>query len=101
MFITCFLFILLFTFFLFCGNIVTSNKGVVILKFVVYNLDPKSNVVSVSVYSIEDLLSYIAIFINSDVSKSTLYRVKEFAIHSVDLVFLSKKYNFIVRKVVI
>ena len=71
------------------------------MKFVVYNLDPKSNVVSVSVYSIEDLLSYVPIFINSDVSKSTLYRVKEFAIHSGELVYLSKKYKFIVRKVVI
>lgn len=71
------------------------------MKFVVSNLDPKSNVVSVSVNSIEDLLAYIPIFINPDVSKSTLYRVKEFAVHSIDLVFLSKKYMFFVRKVVI
>lgn len=71
------------------------------MKFVVYNLDPKSNVVSVSVNSIEDLLSYIPIYINPDVSKSTLYRVREFAVHSIDLVFLSKKYKFFVRKVVV
>lgn len=71
------------------------------MKFVVYNLNPKSNVVSVAVYSVDDLLSYICIFINPDVSRSTLYRVKEFAVHSIDLVFLSKKYMFCVRKVVI
>ena len=71
------------------------------MKFVVYNLNPKSNVVSVSVYSLYDMLSYIPIYINPDVSKSTLYRVKEFAIHSVDLVFISRKYKFLVRKVVV
>ena len=69
------------------------------MKFVVYNLDPKSNVVSVSVNSLEDLLAYIPIYINPDVSKSTLYRVTEFAVHSIDLVFISKKYKFYVRKV--
>lgn len=69
------------------------------MKFVVYNLNPKSNVVSVSVYSLDDLLSYIPIFINPDVSRSTLYRVKEFAVHSIDLVFISQKYKFFVRKV--
>lgn len=70
------------------------------MKFVVYNLDPKSNVVSVSVNSLDDLLFYIPIYINPDVSKSTLYLVKEFACHSIDLVFISKKFKFYVRKVV-
>lgn len=68
------------------------------MQFVVFNLNPKSNVESFSVDSLEDLLSYIPLFINPDVSKSTLYRVKEFAVHSIDLVFLSKKYMFFVRK---
>lgn len=70
------------------------------MKFVVSNLDPKSNVVSVSVNSLEDLLNYIPIYISPDVSKFTLYRVKEFAVHSIDLVFISKKFKFSVRKVV-
>lgn len=100
MFITCFLFILLFTFFLLCGIIFILNKGVVILKFVVSNLNPNSNVVSVFVNSLEDLLAYIPIYINPDVSQSTLYRVKEFAVYSVDLFFISRKYLFFVRKVV-
>lgn len=69
------------------------------MKFLVDYLDSKSSFNSVTVFSVDDLLSTLS-SLNPGISRYMLSQVDFFACSSLDRFFSSKKYNFCVQKVI-